>query len=120
MKNAFYHFYLLAFLFACKPTKMADPWIANAPADGLAYLNPYDAGVTDMADFFTDKPDYRPYTAIEVDSRIFEPQKALDPFDENFNWQAVEESPIMVNEEDLIRESKERGEYRLENRERED
>jgi YVTN family beta-propeller protein len=86
---------------------------------GLPYLNQYDAGANDLADFFTEQPDYTPYSAVAVDSRIFEPQKALDPFDENFDWKALEESPVMDDKEDMIRESKEKDEYRLENRERE-
>jgi hypothetical protein len=86
---------------------------------GLPYLNQYDAGANDLADFFTEQPDYTPYSAVAVDSRIFEPQKALDPFDENFDWEALEESPVMDDKEDMIRESKEQDAYRLENRERE-
>lgn len=86
---------------------------------GLPYLNQYDAGATDFADFFAETPDFTPYSALPVDPRIFEPQKALDPFDENFDWKALEESPVMDNKEDMIEESKERDEYRLENRERE-
>jgi YVTN family beta-propeller protein len=86
---------------------------------GLPYLNQYDAGATDMADFFTETPNFTAYRAIPVDSRIFDPQKALDPFDENFDWQALEESPVMDNKEDMINESKEKDEYRLENREKE-
>jgi len=86
---------------------------------GLPYLNQYDAGATDFSDFFTDTPDFAPYDAVAVDSRIFDPQKALDPFNENFNWKAVDESPVLDNREDMIRESKEMDEYRLENREKE-
>ncbi len=87
---------------------------------GLPYLNQYDAAANDMSDFFTDTPDFTPYQAVSVDARIFNPQKALDPFDENFDWKALEESPEMDNKEDMIRESKERDEYRLKNREKED
>jgi len=86
---------------------------------GLPYLNQYDAGATDLADFFTETPDFKPYNAIPVDSRIFEPQKALDPFDENFDWKALNESPELDNKEDMIKESKEKDEFRLENREKE-
>ncbi len=85
---------------------------------GLPYLNQYDAGATDLNDFFTSTPDYIPYDALEVDQRIFKPQKALDPFDEKFNWSAIKESPIIDNVEDMYRESKEQDEYRLENREK--
>lgn len=84
----------------------------------LPYLNQYDASATDLSDFFTNKPDYKPYNAIEVDLRIFNPQKALDPFDEKFDWKSLNDSPEMDNEEDMLRESKEQDEYRLENREK--
>ncbi len=71
---------------------------------GLPYLNQYDAGATDMSDFFTDKPDYTPYNAKPVDKRIFDPQKALDPFDKDFNWEAVKNSPEIDNIDDMIKE----------------
>ncbi len=85
---------------------------------GMPYLNQYDAAANDLADCFSDTSDYTPYLAKQVDSGIFNPQKALDPFDENFNWKALDESPVMDNKEDMIRESKEKDEYRLENREK--
>jgi len=84
---------------------------------GLPYLNQYDAGASDLADFFTENPDYKPYTALEVDKRIFDPQKALDPLDEKFEWKALKESPQMDNVEDMIRDSKEQDKWRSENRE---
>ncbi len=74
---------------------------------GLPYLNQYDAGATDLADFFTEKPDFTPYNAISVDPRIFDPKKALDPFDEDFDWKTLEESSIMDNPEDMLRDSRE-------------
>ena len=85
---------------------------------GLPYLNQYDAGATDLADLFTDEPNLAPYQAVNVDERIFDPQKALDPFDEKFDWKALEESPVIDNPEDMLEESKEKEEYRLEDRER--
>jgi YVTN family beta-propeller protein len=86
---------------------------------GIPYLNQYDAGATDLADFFSDTPDMRSYAALPADPRVFDPQKALDPFDEDFDWEALDESPVMDNKEDMIRESKEKDEYRLGNREKE-
>ncbi len=85
---------------------------------GLPYLNQYDAGATDLADLFTDTPDFRPFNAIPADSRIFDPQKALDPFDEKFDWKAIKESPILDNVDDMLNESKEQDKNRLENREK--
>ncbi len=81
---------------------------------GLPYLNQYDAGATDLADMFTEKADFTPYQALPSDLRIFDPQKALDPFDEKFDWQALGNSPIIDNPDDMLRESKEKEEYRLE------
>ena len=86
---------------------------------GLPYLNQYDAAANDLADFFTATPDYTPYNALPVDQRVFDPQKALDPFDKDFRWKAIEESPQMDNVDDMLKESKEQDEYRLENREKE-
>lgn len=85
---------------------------------GLPYLNQYDAGATDLSDFFADIPDFKPYEAYPVDGRVFNPQKALAPFDEDFNWKTLRESPEIDNLEDMIRESKEQDKDRLENRER--
>ncbi|MCD6346831.1 MAG: bifunctional YncE family protein/alkaline phosphatase family protein [Bacteroidales bacterium] len=75
-------------------------------------VNQYDTGATDLADFFTAEPDYTPYLALPSDLRIFDPQKALNPFDENFNWDALDESPEMDKVEDMLRESKELEEWR--------
>ncbi|MDP4185497.1 MAG: alkaline phosphatase family protein, partial [Bacteroidota bacterium] len=85
---------------------------------GIPYLNQYDAGATDLAEMFNDKPDYSPYIALPVDSKIFDPQKALDPMNEKFNWDRVKHSPEIDNVNDMIRESKEQDRYRLEDRER--
>ncbi len=59
---------------------------------GIPYLNQYDATATDMRDLFTNTPDFAPYNATPSDPRIFDPQKALDPFDEKFDWKAFAES----------------------------
>ncbi|MBX2840509.1 MAG: hypothetical protein KTR26_01960 [Flammeovirgaceae bacterium] len=85
---------------------------------GLPYLNQYDAGANDLADMFTDKPDFTPYNAIPVDKRAFDPQKVLDPFDEKFDWEAVVNSPILDNPEDFIQTKKEEDQEALKKRER--
>jgi YVTN family beta-propeller protein len=74
---------------------------------GIPYLNQYDAGATDLYDLFTNEPDFTPYAAIPVDIRIFDPVKALDPYDEKFDWKAVKESPAIDNVRDMLRDSKE-------------
>lgn len=74
---------------------------------GLPYLNQYDAGATDMADMFTNTPDFTPYRAVPIDKRLFDPQKALNPFDEKFDWKAFGESEEMDKVEDMQKRSKE-------------
>lgn len=85
---------------------------------GLPYLNQYDAGTTDMADMFTDQPDFTPYNALPSDLRFFDPQKALTPLNEKFNWERVKNAPQIDNPTDMIRESKEQDKNRLEDREK--
>ncbi|MBK8654555.1 MAG: chitobiase/beta-hexosaminidase C-terminal domain-containing protein [Haliscomenobacter sp.] len=63
----------------------------------VPYLNQYDAGAQDMADFFTNTPDFTPYKALPVDPEIFDPSRALDPYDREFNWASLKESPEMDN-----------------------
>jgi hypothetical protein len=59
---------------------------------GMPYLNQYDASATNLSDLFTNTPDYSPFNAVAIDKRLFDPQKALDPFDEKFDWKAFAES----------------------------
>jgi YVTN family beta-propeller protein len=85
---------------------------------GIPYLNQYDAGANDLSDFFTDTPDYTSYNALPADKRIFDPQKSLNPLNEKFNWKSLAESPEIDNVKDMIRESKEKDEFRLEYRQK--
>ena len=85
---------------------------------GLPYLNQYDAAANDFADLFTATPDFTPYRALEVDPCIFDPKKALTPLDENFDWEAVKESPLIDDVEDMQIDQKEKKEYRLEDQKR--
>jgi len=68
---------------------------------GLPYLNQYDGGANDLADMFSDQPDFAPYSALPADPRIFDPQKALDPLDEKFNWKALRDSPLLDDPETI-------------------
>jgi DNA-binding beta-propeller fold protein YncE len=81
---------------------------------GLPYLNQYDAGSTDLSDLFSSVPDFAPYKAVAPDLRIFDPQKALTPLDEKFDWKAFGESPGLDNPKDMVNDQKEKPEYRLE------
>lgn len=71
---------------------------------GIPYLNQFDASPSDISELFTDTPDYRPYRAVPIDTRIFDPVKALTPLDEKFNWEAVRESAVLDNVADFVRD----------------
>jgi hypothetical protein len=68
---------------------------------GLPCLNQYDGGASDLADMFAAAPDSSPYSALPPDPRIFDPQKALDPLDEKFNWKALLDSPLLDDPETI-------------------
>jgi hypothetical protein len=67
----------------------------------LQYLNQFDATASLPQDFFTDQPDFTPYTLVPVDKRLFDPDIAFKPFDRRFNWKAVLESQKMDKLEDM-------------------
>lgn len=62
---------------------------------GIPYLNQYDAGAHDLSDMFMAEPDLSPYNAIPVDARMFDPQKAYDPMDKEFDWAALGDGPVL-------------------------
>ena len=73
---------------------------------GVPYFNQFDAGATDMSDLFADMPDFTPYDALPSDLRVFDPQKALTPIDEKFNWKALKDAPKMDDPEDMENNSR--------------
>lgn len=74
---------------------------------GIPYLNQYDATADDMSDLFTNKPDFTPYNAISSDLRLFNPQDALTPLNEKFNWKALESNGDMDHPKQMLEDSKE-------------
>ncbi len=44
----------------------------------MPYLNQYGAAASDLGPCFSDQPDLTPYTALPVDSRVFDPAKVVD------------------------------------------
>ena len=71
---------------------------------GAGYVNQYDATASLLQDFFTDKPDFAPYTAEAVDARIFEPQKAMSRYNKMFDWRKIQQGPKMDNEDEQRKE----------------
>lgn len=67
----------------------------------LPYLNQFDAAASLPRDFFSDRPDLAPYNLLRVDERIFDPAKALKPFDHGFDWESLLKSPKMDDPDDM-------------------
>ncbi|MDR3695362.1 hypothetical protein [Mucilaginibacter sp.] len=65
----------------------------------VPYVNQYDATGTLLTDFFTDKPDFTPYTFLRSDTRIFDPQKAMSRYRKVIDWRKIEKGPDMDDED---------------------
>ena len=73
--------------------------ILNVP-----YVNQYDATATLLRDFFTDKPDYRPYTLEFPSKEVFDPQVAMKRYNRNIDWRKVLKGPEMDDEDEIRKE----------------
>lgn len=51
---------------------------------GVPPLSLYDALASDLSDFWTDTPDFTPYSVLGIDPRLFDPDKAKDPLDPEY------------------------------------
>jgi len=71
---------------------------------GLPPLNQFDALASDFSDCFTTKPDFRPYRAVPVDSRIFDPVKAKDPLDPDYQQARLRPSIPLDDSEEADRQ----------------
>ncbi|MBN2327603.1 MAG: beta-propeller fold lactonase family protein [Candidatus Omnitrophica bacterium] len=83
---------------------------------GIPYINQYDAMASDLSDLFQATPDFSPYQAVDVNRKIFDPQKALDPYDEEFNWKSLNDFPVMDSPELMRQWMKEDAERRRQGR----
>jgi len=64
-------------------------------------LNQFDALANDFSDVFTSTPDFRPYSAVPVDRRIFDPEKAKDPKDPDYGQARKKRSIVMDDEVEM-------------------
>ena len=68
---------------------------------GVNYVNQYDATASLLQDFFTDKPDFRPYDAVLPDVRVFDPKQAMKPYKSHtFDWRKIQKGPEMDDRAD--------------------
>ncbi len=73
--------------------------ILNVP-----YVNQYDATGTLLQDFFSSKPDYRPYTLVFPSKEVFDPQVAMKRYNRSIDWRKVMKGPEMDDEDELRKE----------------
>lgn len=68
--------------------------ILNVP-----YVNQFDVTASLLQDFFTDQPDFTPYTLERHDERIFDAEKAMKKYNKTIDWRKIEQGPELDNEE---------------------
>ncbi len=68
---------------------------------GVKYVNQYDVTASLLQDFFTDKPDYTPYTLEQHDPRVFDVEKAMKKYHRNIDWRKIMQGPDMDDEDDM-------------------
>lgn len=68
--------------------------ILNVP-----YVNQFDVTASLLQDFFTEKPDFTPYTLERHDERIFDAEKAMKKYNKTIDWRKIEQGPELDNEE---------------------
>jgi len=71
---------------------------------GLPPLNQFDMLASDFSDCFTTTPDLRPYEAVSVDPRIFDPARARDPLDPDYRQARLRPSIPLDDAEEADRQ----------------
>ncbi|MES1221635.1 MAG: phosphoesterase, partial [Bacteroidota bacterium] len=70
----------------------------------VPYVNQYDATASGLQEFFTNKPDFRPYTLDFPSKEIFDPKVAMKKYNRDIDWRKVLKGPEMDDEDDQRRE----------------
>lgn len=71
---------------------------------GAGYVNQYDLTASLLSDFFTDQPDFTPYELEPSDTRVFDPQRAMDVYHKTFDWEKIKRGPKMDDEGEMRKE----------------
>ncbi len=69
--------------------------ILNVP-----YVNHFDITASLLQDFFTDKPDYTPYTLERHDDRMYDAELSMKKYHKTIDWKKIEQGPEMDDVED--------------------
>jgi hypothetical protein len=70
----------------------------------VPYVNQYDATASLLQDFFTDKPDYKPYSLVFPSKSVFDPDQAMKKYNRNIDWRKVLKGSEMDDEGDQRKE----------------
>ena len=69
--------------------------ILNVP-----YVNHFDVTASLLQDFFTDEPDFTPYTLERHDSRMYDAELSMKKYNKTIDWRKIEQGPAMDDEND--------------------
>jgi len=69
--------------------------ILNVP-----YVNHFDLTGSLLQDFFTDKPDFTPYTLERHDNRIYDAELSMRKYHKTIDWRKIEQGPDMDDVDD--------------------
>ena len=73
---------------------------------GVPYVNQYDATASLLQDFFTNKPNFTPYTLERHDERVFDVEKAMKKYHRSIDWRKVLQGPDMDDVDNIKKEFK--------------
>jgi len=62
---------------------------------GIPYVNQYDVTGSLLTDFFTNTPDFTPYSLEYPDKRVFDWDKAMERYKQPIDWRKIETGPKM-------------------------
>jgi hypothetical protein len=68
---------------------------------GVPYVNQYDVTASLLQDFFTNTPDFTPYTVEKNDPRVFDVEKAMHKYHRNVDWHKILKGPDMDDINDM-------------------
>lgn len=73
--------------------------ILNVP-----YVNHFDLTASLLQDFFTDKPDFTPYTLEHHDKRMYDAELSMKKYHKTIDWTKIEQGPEMDDVDDAQRD----------------
>lgn len=70
----------------------------------VPYVNQYDVSASLLQDFFTNAPDFTPYTIEQIDKRLFDVNAAMKKYNRTIDWHKIMQGPAMDNLLDIRKE----------------